>query len=107
MPRVNVLPNGRLVLPAEMRRQLGVDKGGQLIATMQDGVVRLTTVDQSLDEACALYRQYASEGPSVVDDLIEDRRAEAAREAKEGGTRSATAPNAAVSLAPSGSPDDR
>ena len=87
--RVNVLPNGRLVLPAQMRRQLGVERGGQVMAEIDGDVVRLTTADHSLDEAGALFRSYVSDGEDIASEVIAERRAEAA--AEQGGG-SGTAP---------------
>lgn len=52
--RVNVLPNGRLVLPAPLRKK----HGSQLIAGLDGDVVRLSTHDRSLDEAGPLFRSY-------------------------------------------------
>ena len=81
--RVNVMPNGRLVLPASLRKVLGVEKGGQLIAELDGDVVWLSTQDQSLDEAGELFRSYLTSDDSVADEVIADRRAENARELAE------------------------
>ena len=77
---MNVLPNGRLVLPAQLRKELGVDKGGQLVARLVDGEVRLTTPDRALDEARTLFRRYVPAGTGIVDEVIAERRAESERE---------------------------
>lgn len=82
--RVNVLPNGRLVLPAQMRRQLGVERGGQVVAEIDGDVVRLTTADRSLNEAGALFRAYVSGAVDVADEVIAARRAEATAERDDG-----------------------
>lgn len=74
------MPNGRLVLPASLRKKLGVEKGGQLIAELDGDVVRLSTQDQSLDEAGELFRSYLTSDESVADEVIADRRAESAKE---------------------------
>ena len=81
--RVNVLPNGRLVLPAPLRRKLGVEHGGQLIAELDGDVVRLSTHDRSLDEAGALFRSYLTGDESVADEVIRERREESVLEARE------------------------
>ena len=78
--KVNVLPNGRLVLPVALRKQLGVEKGGQLVAEMEGGAVVLSTPDRALDEAGALFRSFLSDDASVADEVIADRRAESAAE---------------------------
>ena len=85
--RINVLPNGRLVLPAPLRRRLGIERGGQLIAELEGDTVRLTTPDQALDEARALFRRYVPEGAKIVDEVIEDRRKEVAEDADGGRSR--------------------
>lgn len=76
MIRVNVMPNGRLVLPVGLRKSLGVEKGGQLMAEIVDGQVRLMTPDASLDRARALFRKYVPAGTSIADEVIAERRAE-------------------------------
>lgn len=80
MVRVNVLPNGRLVLPVVLRKSLGVEKGGQVMAEVVNGEVRLTTPDVSLDRARALFRKYVPAGTSIADEVIADRRAESAQD---------------------------
>ena len=86
--KVNVLPNGRLVLPVSLRRRLGVEKGGQLVAELDGDAVKLTTPDHALDEAGALFRSFLSGNGSVADEVIADRRAESAREADDAGAGS-------------------
>lgn len=76
MIRVNVMPNGRLVLPVGLRKSLGVEKGGQVMAEIVDGEVRLMTPDASLDRARALFRKYVPAGSSIADEVIAERRAE-------------------------------
>jgi hypothetical protein len=41
------------------------------------------TADQGLHRACALLRKYIPEGINLSDELIAERRAEAAREAEQ------------------------
>ena len=80
--KVNVLPNGRLVLPVSLRRRLGVERGGQVVAEWDGDVVKLTTPDQSLDEAGALFRSLLDDDASVADEVIAERRAESAADAQ-------------------------
>ena len=80
---VNVLPSGRLVLPARLRKELGVDKGGQRVARLVDGEVRLTTPDRALDEARTIFRRYVPAGTAVVGEVIAERRAESEREERD------------------------
>ena len=87
MIRVNVMPNGRLVLPVGLRKSLGVEKGGQLMAEIVDGQVRLMTPDASLDRARALFRKYVPAGTSIADEVIAERRAENALDNHDDGAK--------------------
>lgn len=69
---------GRLVIPAELRATLGISAGSRVILVdTPDGII-LMTMEQALRRS----REELA-GPSLVDELIADRRAEAAREAAE------------------------
>lgn len=75
------LSNGRVVIPAALRLQLGMRDGDQLIWTVRDGELVATTRRAQLAKAQALFRQFVpADAPSLADELIADRRAEAARE---------------------------
>jgi AbrB family looped-hinge helix DNA binding protein len=77
---VNVSPTGRLHLPAEVRRALGLKGPGQVVITIDDGEVRLSTMAQALERARALARPYAPKDRLASEELIAERRAEARRE---------------------------
>ena len=83
--RVNVTPNGRLVLPAALRKRLGIETGGQLIVESEGDAVRLSTPDRSLDEAGELFRSCLTGDDSVADEVIADRRAESERDPTDAG----------------------
>ena len=71
---------GRLVIPAEHRKALGLKPGDDVLVRLQEGELRIVTLQQALTQAQALVRQYVPQGRSLVDEVIEDRRREAARE---------------------------
>ncbi len=75
--RVAITPNGRMSLPADIRKRLGLADGGALlIEETPDGIV-LRTVAQSIAHAQALARKYTGNKPEVsVDDFLANRRAE-------------------------------
>ena len=75
-----VAPNGRVVIPADMRSVLGVKDGGKLIARIENGALVLESVQAALAGVQAMVRAYVPEGVSLVDELIAERRAEAERE---------------------------
>jgi AbrB family looped-hinge helix DNA binding protein len=78
--RVKVAEGGRIVIPAEYRKRLGVQVGDDVILQLDDGEIRLFTVREAIRRAQAMVRRYVPEGVSLVDELIAERRAEAARE---------------------------
>jgi len=71
---------GRIVIPAAIRQTLGLLEGETLIGELRDGEFVLTTKRAKLRAAQALFQKYFPPGISLVDELIAERRAEAARE---------------------------
>lgn len=82
--KVKVGPAGRIVIPAAFREALGIGEGDTVILSLEEGEVRLMTVDGAIKHVQSVMRQYVPEGVSVVDELIADRRREAAEEEEEG-----------------------
>lgn len=80
MYAVKMSESGRVVVPAEIRKTLGLKEGDTVLWELVDGEVRLTTRAARLAWARALMRKHVPEGVSLVDELIAERRAEAARE---------------------------
>lgn len=81
---VKISGSGRLNLPSELRRLLGLKGPGHVILTVQDGEVRITTMAQELERVRALARPYAPKDRLASEELIRERRAEAKREADGG-----------------------
>lgn len=71
--------NGRIVLPAPIRHRLGVNPGDQVVLRVERDGVRVTTVGAAVKEAQAIVRRHAGRSGSLVDALLEWRRAEARR----------------------------
>ena len=78
--RVQIAANGRMVLPAGLRQQLHVEGGGLLIIRQDEGKLVLESVDDAVRRAQALVRRYAPTAQGVTDELLSERRADAARE---------------------------
>ena len=77
---IQIGPQGRLVVPAALRRELGLHPGERLLARVKDGALILEprqVVERRLRER---FREVSPQ-VSLADALIEERRAEAAREA--------------------------
>ncbi len=72
--------NGRIVIPASVRKQLGVSPGDEVLLQVGRDQVRLTTMDAAVRSAQDAVRRYVPKGPSLVAALIAMRRAEVERE---------------------------
>jgi AbrB family looped-hinge helix DNA binding protein len=80
---VRIAPGGRVVIPAEFRKAIGVEVGDSVVIELKDGELRLRSLDAAIRGAQAIVRKYVPEGVSLADELIRERREEAAREERE------------------------
>jgi bifunctional DNA-binding transcriptional regulator/antitoxin component of YhaV-PrlF toxin-antitoxin module len=71
---VQVAENGRMNLPVDMRRGLGLRGPGRVILTQDDDGIRITTADQALRRIRAFAAPFARGRASVVDEFREERR---------------------------------
>jgi AbrB family looped-hinge helix DNA binding protein len=80
--RAKVAKGGRIVIPAEFRRALGLDVGDEVILDLDpgEGQVTMLTPRQAIKRAQEAVRRYVPEGHRLVEGLIAERRAEAAGE---------------------------
>ena len=63
--QVNITPNGRMSLPADVRKRLGLAKGGTvLIEETSDGLV-LRTAAQAVARAQAMARRFTDGKPEA------------------------------------------
>lgn len=68
---------GRVVVPLEIRKSLGIKPGDTVLWDVRaEGGAFFTTRAQRLHNAKALLRPYLAGKPSLVDELIAERRAE-------------------------------
>jgi AbrB family looped-hinge helix DNA binding protein len=74
---VRVGPKGRVVLPVEARRALGIHEGDELVAVVHDDGVTLLTRGAAV---ARLRRLFGGAARSPVDDLLAGRRDEVAAE---------------------------
>lgn len=72
--------NGRVVIPMEFRKALGVTGGGELILSWEDDGLRIATIKKNLERAQRHAQRYVKPGVSVVDEFIAERREAAKRE---------------------------
>jgi len=72
--------DGRIVLPAVVRRALGLRPGDQLIVDVEGQEIRLVTVAEAARRAQELVRRYVDPGESLAESLVAERRRESADE---------------------------
>ena len=75
-----IAEGGRIVIPADYRRALGLKVGDEVILRMADGEVHILTRRQAIKKAQALVRKHVPDRKSLVRELIRERRGEAANE---------------------------
>lgn len=78
--RVKVVEGGKLVIPATFRREMGIAPGDTLIVELDEGELRVRSLSSAIRRVQERMRELNPEGRLLSEELIADRRAEAARE---------------------------
>lgn len=78
--RVKVGPDGRILIPANLRRAAGLEPGTTVVVSLDGGSLRVETVLAQVRRVQTLLAPLRRPGVSIVDELIAERRAEAAQE---------------------------
>ena len=71
---------GRIVIPAKFRKKIGLKEGDDVFLQIKDGRLQILTRDQAIRDIQEYVCSFVPPGVSLVDELIRDRREEAARE---------------------------
>lgn len=74
---IRVAGNGRMILPASVRKAMGLHGDAKVILTIEDDQVRLSPIGHGVSRAQALYREHAKQA-RTIDDFLNDRKVEAA-----------------------------
>lgn len=72
--------SGRVLIPAETRQALGLDRGTEVVIETYGDSLRILTLEQFTKEVQALFGSTGPGDPLLSDQLIAERRREAARE---------------------------
>ncbi len=79
--KAKVMPDGRISLPAGLRKKHGLVHGGEVIVEDAGDAIVLRTLDQVVARAQALSRKLVEgQTGSTVDDFLADRAREMAAE---------------------------
>ncbi len=74
---VKIIDGGKLVIPAQFRRELGISVGDTVVVEMADGEMHVRSLSAAVRRAQAIVREFVPDGTSLVDQLIDERRAQA------------------------------
>jgi AbrB family looped-hinge helix DNA binding protein len=79
--RGRVSESGRLSIPAEFRKAVGLEHGGAVVVELDGREIRIRTIDEVVDRAQALTRRLLGGKPDAsVDAFLAERRGEAESE---------------------------
>ena len=78
--RAKVTHGGRIVIPVEMRRHLGIEIGEDVNLSLVDDSLSISTSKNALQRLRQSVRSGKQTNGSVVDELIADRRRESENE---------------------------
>jgi AbrB family looped-hinge helix DNA binding protein len=73
---VKVSASGRMNLPSDVRKALGLKGPGHVILAMDDGTLTVRSMAQALEHVRTLARPYAPKDRLASEDLIAERRQE-------------------------------
>ena len=76
--KTRISNSGRLVIPASYRKELDIKPGDDVVLTLEEGGIRLVTARQAIKHAQKLVRRYIPKGQQLSQELIQERRKEAA-----------------------------
>jgi AbrB family looped-hinge helix DNA binding protein len=79
--RTTISSKGQVIIPAELRKRLGLMKGVRAVWTEDRGHLVLTTIDRILDEIQGSLKPRPGQ-PSMFEELFNERAREREREKK-------------------------
>jgi bifunctional DNA-binding transcriptional regulator/antitoxin component of YhaV-PrlF toxin-antitoxin module len=74
--------NGRLLLPSILRNSLNLSEGDRLLVKFEEegSCLKMAKLQDDIDRAEGLYQSFAPPFGSIVEELIAERRQQAAKE---------------------------
>jgi AbrB family looped-hinge helix DNA binding protein len=77
---VKIINGGKLVIPAQFRREMGIVAGDTVVVEMAGGELHVRSLSSAIKKAQAIVREFIPDSVNLADELISDRRKEADRE---------------------------
>lgn len=81
--KARINENGRIVIPAEIRKTMGLQSGDAVVMTLEEGVLRIESQRTKIRQIQDDFKKFAKPGSRASDELVDDRREEASREMEE------------------------
>ena len=72
--------SGRLVIPVQFRRALGLTEGEGVMISIKNGHIEISLIDESIKKAQKKVRKYLRSDSDLVEMLFDDRKEEIANE---------------------------
>ncbi len=79
----NINDNGRIVIPAEIRKGMGLKPGDAVVMSLEDGVLRVESQLARIRRIQAEFKPFANSAVLASDELTAERREESSREVEE------------------------
>ena len=78
---VKIIDGGKLVIPASMRRAMGIERGDTVVVELlPEGELRVRPLATAIRRAQAIVRNAVKGERSLAEELMSERKQEAARE---------------------------
>jgi AbrB family looped-hinge helix DNA binding protein len=78
---VKIIEGGKLVIPAAMRRAMGITRGDTVVVELlSDGELRVRPLASAIREAQEIVRKSVRPDRSLADELMQERKRDAVRE---------------------------
>jgi len=78
---VKIIEGGKLVIPAAMRRAMGIARGDTVVIELRaDGELRVRPLASAIREAQEIVRRSVARNRSLSDELMRERKQDAAGE---------------------------
>jgi AbrB family looped-hinge helix DNA binding protein len=78
--KVKIDRGGRLVIPSNFRKALGIETGDEIVLHLEEDSIRLISVQEAVRQAQNQVRKYIPSAVSLSSELIAERRKEAKHE---------------------------
>lgn len=78
--KVRIDRGGRLVIPANFRKALGIENGDEIVLHLEEDSIRLISLQEAVHQAQDKVKKYVPSTVSLSDELITERREEAKNE---------------------------